>query len=307
MRLILWLLCVLASLTLAQGADPVVAKVGKINLTRAYFDLQWDYFTHQALIRQGIPYTAEAAETLKDFKPRLLERLAKDRAVINVAERQGFAASDAAVNEQIDAVRGRFENEEAFQAGLKEAGLRDLAGYRLLVYEALTFNAFMDDLVGRIEISVPAMKVLYYLNRAQFSQPARYCSSHILVETPAQAQAVLTRLAKGEPFEALAKELSIDPGTQAEGGDLGCYPLGNLIEPFERAMVRLKVGETTRTPVKTEFGYHIIRLNKVEPMAYAPFEAVQEGLSSSLLESTIDKLIDNYARLEGVQLFPENL
>ncbi|RIH86458.1 peptidylprolyl isomerase [Calidithermus roseus] len=307
MRLILLMLASLAPLALAQGSDPVVAKVGKVSLTRSYFDLQWEYFTHQTLTRQGIPYTPEAAETLNSFKPRLLERIAKDQAVLNVAERQGYAATDAAIEQQISSVRERFESEEAFLAGLKEAGLRDVAGYRLLVYEAITFNAFIDDLVGKIQFSTPALKLLYYLNRAEYSQPARYCSSHILVETQAQAQAVLARLAKGETFETLASELSLDPGSRSEGGNLGCYPVGSLIEAFERAMLRLKVGEITRIPVKTEFGYHIIRLNNIEPLAYVPFEAVQESLSSDLIGAVLDKLIDNYARLEGVQLFPENL
>lgn len=301
------MLTLLAPLALAQGSDPVVARVGKVSLTRSYFDLQWEYFTHQALLRQGIPYTPEAAESLKAFKPRLLERLAKDQAVLNVAERQGYAATDAAVEQQINSVRERFESEEAFLAGLKEAGLRDLVGYRLLVYEAITFNTFIDDLVGKIQFSTPALKLLYYLNRAQYTQPARYCTSHILVETPAQAQVVLARLARGEPFGALASEFSIDPGTRAEGGSLGCYPLGNLIEAYERAVLRLKVGEVTRTPVRTEFGYHIILLNDIEPAAYVPFEAVRESLSSDLIGAVLDKLIDNYARLEGVQLFPENL
>lgn len=307
MRPILLVLTLFVSLALAQGSDPVVAKVGKVSLTRSYFDLQWEYFTHQALLRQGIPYTPEAADALKAFKPRLLERLAKDQAVLNVAERKGYAASEAAIEQQINSVRERFESEEAFLAGLKDAGLRDLAGYRLLVYEAITYNAFIDDLVSKIEFSTPALKLLYYLKRAEYSQPARYCTSHILVKTPAQAQAVLARLAKGETFEALATELSLDTGTQAEGGNLGCYPLGSLIEAYEWAMLRLKVGEITRTPVRTEFGYHIIRLNNIEPFAYTPFEAVQENLSSDLIGAVLDKLIDNYARLEGVQLFPENL
>jgi peptidyl-prolyl cis-trans isomerase C len=307
MRLIFLMLALLAAVASAQGSDPVVAKVGKVSLTRSYFELQWGYFTHQVLMRQGIPYSPEAAEALESFKPRLLERLAKDQAVLNVAERQGYAATDAAVEQQIRSVRERFESEEAFLAGLEEAGLRDLAGYRLLVYEAITYNAFIDDLVGKIRLSTPALKLLYYLKRAEYSQPARYCTSHILLETPAQAQAVLTRLAKGESFEALASELSLDPGSRSEGGELGCYPLGSLIEAFERAMLRLKVGEITRIPIKTEFGYHIIRLNNIEPFAYVPFEAAQESLSSDLIGAVLDKLIDNYARLEGVQLFPENL
>lgn len=82
--------------------------------------------------------------------------------------------------------------------------------------------------------------------------------SHILVEKQSQALAILDRLKKGEKFAELAKELSLDTGSGKRGGDLGYFGRGRMVKPFEAAAFKLSIGEISE-PVKTEFGYHIIK------------------------------------------------
>ena len=83
--------------------------------------------------------------------------------------------------------------------------------------------------------------------------------SHILVKKHSEAIAILQRLNKGESFANLARELSIDNGSGKRGGDLGLFGRGAMVKPFEGAAFKLKKGEITSEPVKTEFGYHIIK------------------------------------------------
>ena len=83
--------------------------------------------------------------------------------------------------------------------------------------------------------------------------------SHILLKKESEAIAILERLKKGEGFANLAKELSIDRGSAKCGGDLGLFGRGMMVKQFEEAAFKLKKGETTQEPVKTEFGYHIIK------------------------------------------------
>lgn len=83
--------------------------------------------------------------------------------------------------------------------------------------------------------------------------------SHILVKKQSEAISVLERLKKGESFTNLAKELSIDKGSAKKGGDLGLFGRGMMVKPFEEAAFKLNKGEVTSEPVKTEFGYHIIK------------------------------------------------
>ena len=81
--------------------------------------------------------------------------------------------------------------------------------------------------------------------------------SHILVKKQSEAIAILQRLKKGESFANLANQLSM--GSAKRGGDLGSFGIGMMVKPFEEAAFRLKKGETSSQPVKTEFGYHIIK------------------------------------------------
>lgn len=83
-------------------------------------------------------------------------------------------------------------------------------------------------------------------------------ASHILVEKFSEAQQAIERLKKGEEFSKLAQEKSID-GSRRRGGDLGIFGHGVMVKEFERAAFALQVGQITEQPVKTEFGYHIIK------------------------------------------------
>ncbi len=82
--------------------------------------------------------------------------------------------------------------------------------------------------------------------------------SHILVEKQSQALEIMERLKKGEKFGKLAKELSIDSGSAKKDGNLGYFTKGMMVKPFEEAAFKLQIGETS-DPVKSEFGYHIIK------------------------------------------------
>jgi peptidyl-prolyl cis-trans isomerase C len=83
--------------------------------------------------------------------------------------------------------------------------------------------------------------------------------SHILVKKHSEALQVLERIKKGESFADLARELSIDRGSGKRGGDLGLFGRGQMVKEFEDAAFKLKKGELTNEPVRTQFGYHIIR------------------------------------------------
>lgn len=86
----------------------------------------------------------------------------------------------------------------------------------------------------------------------------RIRASHILVEKYGQAVQVLERLGKGESFEKVAQEVSTCP-SRRKGGDLGEFGRGMMVREFEKAAFALQKGEMTKEPVKTEFGYHIIK------------------------------------------------
>ena len=88
--------------------------------------------------------------------------------------------------------------------------------------------------------------------------PQKIKCSHILVQKQSEAMEIYERLQKGEKFGKLAKELSIDSGSAKKDGNLGYFTKGMMVKQFEETAFRLQIGEMSQ-PVKTEFGYHIIK------------------------------------------------
>jgi len=305
-RLALFLTVMVCSLATAQS-DPVVATVANTSITKSQFDLQFRLFLRDFLQQRGQVYSPEAEAALAELKPRFLNRMARDRAIVLWAETVGFAATREAVETAIEEVKAEFASEEELNKALEEVGIPGLKAYRELVYEALTYNAYLEHLLKQLQVSEPALRMLYLVSKQRFAVPTQYCSSHILVGTAQEAKQVIARLGRGEKFADLAKELSRDPGSKDEGGYLGCEPRGTYVAPFELALMALKPGENSKTPVKTQFGYHVILLNRVEAASFQTFEQVREGLVQTVRNAALQKVLDNIVSRTPIRLFPENL
>ena len=115
-----------------------------------------------------------------------------------------------------------------------------------------------------------------------------YRARHILVETEDQAKSIIANLKKGAKFDELAKKLSKDPGSGAKGGDLDWASPGNFVKEFSQAMVSLKKGQTTEAAVKTQFGYHIIRLDDVRDAQLPKFEDVKPQILQQLQQAKMN-------------------
>jgi peptidyl-prolyl cis-trans isomerase C len=108
-----------------------------------------------------------------------------------------------------------------------------------------------------------------------------YRARHILVETQAQAEAILASLKKGAKFEDIAKKQSKDPGSGANGGDLDWAAPGNYVKEFSDAMVALNKGQVS-APVQSQFGFHIIRLDDVREAQLPKLEDVKPQIAQQL-------------------------
>jgi len=114
-----------------------------------------------------------------------------------------------------------------------------------------------------------------------------YRARHILVETEEQAKAILTSLKKGAKFEELAKKQSKDPGSGANGGDLDWSAPGNYVKEFSDAMVALKKGQVSEAPVKSQFGWHIIRLDDVREAQLPSLQDVKPQIAQQLQQQRL--------------------
>jgi peptidyl-prolyl cis-trans isomerase C len=127
-----------------------------------------------------------------------------------------------------------------------------------------------------------------------------YKARHILVDEEDAAKKIIADLGKGEKFEALAKQ-SKDPGSASNGGDLGWNTASTFVKEFSDAMVGLEKGKTVQEPVKTQFGYHVIRLDDVRDAAPPPLEQVEPQIQQQLERQKIQSLqkeLRNNAKVE---------
>ncbi len=136
---------------------------------------------------------------------------------------------------------------------------------RALHEEFLEKNPVKD---AEIKAEYDRLKAQHDKNKAR-DDGKEYLARHILVENEADAKAIITKLKAGAKFEDLAKQ-SQDPGSAAKGGALDWAAPSNYVEPFSAALVKLQKGKITETPVKTDFGFHVIRLEDVRPAKKTP-------------------------------------
>jgi peptidyl-prolyl cis-trans isomerase C len=116
-----------------------------------------------------------------------------------------------------------------------------------------------------------------------------YKVHHILVEKESDAKDIIARLKKGAKFEDIAKKQSKDPGSAAKGGDLDWANPAAYVPEFTQALVQLKKGQTTDTPVKTDYGYHIIRLDDTRDAQIPKFEDVKPQIAQQLQQQRLAK------------------
>lgn len=128
-----------------------------------------------------------------------------------------------------------------------------------------------------------------------------YKASHILVEKEEDAKAIVASINKGAKFEDIAKKQSKDPGSAAKGGDLDWAAPANYVGEFSEAMVKLEKGKMTETPVKSQFGYHIIRLDDVREAQLPKLEEVKPQVAEQLQQQKLVKFQEDLRAKAKIQ------
>jgi peptidyl-prolyl cis-trans isomerase C len=151
-------------------------------------------------------------------------------------------------------------------------------------------KAYLEDYVKAHPVTDAEIQSAYDKAKAEPAEP-EYLARHILVKTEAEAKKIIADLGKKAKFDDLAKKQSKDPGSAKNGGALDWADRGAFVKEFSDAMVGLKKGETTKTPVKTQFGYHVIRLDDTRQPQIPPLEAVRGEIVKQLQQQRIREAI----------------
>lgn len=131
------------------------------------------------------------------------------------------------------------------------------------------------------QVSDADLKKFYEQNIDKFKAGEQIKASHILVKSEKEAKDLLGQIKAGANFEELAKKHSVD-SSAAKGGDLGWFGKGSMVPAFEKAALALKEGQVSDV-VKSDFGYHIIKLTGKRPAGTSPFEEVKEQIKAAIM------------------------
>ncbi|SMM97983.1 Peptidyl-prolyl cis-trans isomerase PpiD [uncultured Candidatus Thioglobus sp.] len=149
-----------------------------------------------------------------------------------------------------------------------------------------------DNIAKNIKVDEEALLSLYEDEKGRFVEEEERQAQHILLESEELANTLVERLQKGEDFDKLAAEYSQDTTSKDKGGDLGFFGLGVMVPEFETKVFVMNEGDMSE-PIKSEFGYHIIKLNKIKASTTKPFESVRDELSEIYIERATQKEIYN--------------
>lgn len=184
----------------------------------------------------------------------------------------------------LDAEAQKLDQTPEFQAQLQGAR------------RAMLAQASMREAIKGLTVSDDEAKKFYDENPDMFKNPERVHARHILVSSDETLAKVQAELKSGKSFDVVAKEYSIDPGSAANGGDLGEFPRGMMVPEFEKAAFELKNPGDVSEPVKTQFGWHIIKLEERIPESQMPFEQIKSRLLQELQEQKTQTVLQEKAK-----------
>ncbi len=170
-----------------------------------------------------------------------------------------------------DAIDKGYDEEEAFLKKLditEEEMLKQYAIYKI---------------ISAVDISDDELKDYYKENKNNFFREEMFRASHILIDTEDKANEILEELNNGLSFEEAAEKYSLCPSKQ-NGGDLGFFPKGKMVKEFEDVIFSLEIDKIS-TPVKTQFGYHIIKATDRKEAGILLFDEIKDNLKQELLRS----------------------
>lgn len=202
------------------------------------------------------------------------------------------------------AVVDRLIDMRVVAAAAAKAGLDQGDAFKARIEQVRTQLLIAEFLKAKVEpaITEDAIKARYDKDVKAFDPPEEIQARHILVKSEDEAKKIIADLAKGADFAALAKEKSEDPGSAPQGGDLGFFGAGDMVPEFEAAAKALAVGEVTKTPVKSQFGFHVIKLEGKRKQPVPGLDEVRDQVKQALVGETFGKMLEDLKKASKIEI-----
>jgi peptidyl-prolyl cis-trans isomerase C len=239
---------------------------------------------------------AQRGGTIKDvpdsMKPALYRNVVDGIIAEKLVTREcsKLEVTDADVTAEFDRFKKQFPDEKTFNEQLASQG-QNAEAVKKDIRRYLQQNRWMEEQVkGKVAVTDEEAQTFYKENPDQFKQPEQVRASHILVKVDkdakedavntkqAEAKKILERVKKGEEFDKLASELSEDPSAKQNKGDLNFFGREQMVPEFSDAAFKMKKGEISEAPVRSDFGFHIIKVTDRKEGGNVAFEEAKPQL-----------------------------
>jgi peptidyl-prolyl cis-trans isomerase SurA len=278
-----WATMIVVALALVACANPAVgatvARVDNIVLTQQDLDQRIALFKAGVQAGQQVPADEEIGRVLVGY-------FVQEHLVLGLARQRGVAIEGQEIDNQIAQIRTNIANQGGSNLDEIVRGQLGLPGEN-----SSEFRGFVSSLVAQNKLAetlVTTDTVRQELTAQMMAQVNEKVdqvhAAHILLTGEAQATQVLELLKQGQIFEALASEFSQDPGSAANGGDLGWIQQGQTLPELDQVFFSLQPGEISKTPVQTQLGFHIIKIIAREQRAMMTQEEAQQALEIGLAQ-----------------------
>lgn len=219
----------------------------------------------------------------KQYGTSILQTLIANKVVDLEAEKEKIKVTDKEKKAELDDLIESSGGEDAFNAALEANG----ASKADIEEELLRYLKIKKLLEPRIEITDDQIQAYFDENKASFNTPEQVEASHILVADEKTAKEVKKKLDDGEDFADLAKEYSTDTATKENGGELGYFSSGQMVEEFEKAAFSMDVDEIS-DPVETTNGWHIIKVTGHKDAVEAKLDDHKDEIKDALFEQQMN-------------------
>ncbi len=322
-KIIALMIVLLFSITVVGCGSKTVATVNGEKITKTQLDKVMKK-KKMALEQQGATFSGQEGQMmLKALEQQALEDMITKAIIVQAAKKEGVYPSKSEISKQIDEIKARYGGEKAFKDDLKRFGytmkeMEDLVAFNV------AYNGLYQKVTGKVEVTDTEVREEYDKNKDKYVEPAKIKARAIFIKfndpsqpvAPGQptpqgrseqdaqkiAQDIIKQLDNGADFAKLAEEKSEDERFKTDGGLIkdvagnSPYSRGSVMLPkeFDDAVMKLKPGKYTQTPVKTQGGYYIIKLESLTPEKQLSFEEARDRIKQTLLANNKQAKFDQY-------------
>ena len=297
-----------------EKAPEKAAVVNDKEISYADFEQRVEMFKQQVL--RGNPGQLPDAVQQK-LKDQVIQKMITDELLLQRAVKEGLSVDSGVIDNEINKIKSQFKDPSQYAERLKAVGLTD-AMLRKQMDEQFTIRKLVEkDIFPKVKVTPDEAKQYYDENKDKFRQPEKVRAQHILMkvekgdseekktEARKKLKALHKRILAGEDFSTLAKEHSEGP-SNVRGGDLGYFPRGRMVKPFEDAAFKLAANEVSDI-VETQFGFHLIKVLDHKAESETPFSSVQPKIMSMLFNEKVQEelapYVENLRKEAKIQVF----